>query len=81
MRKLDDILAEIGETARSETSRNVDVRARVLSTIADRQSITKLDVVPIAFGFAAAGMAATLAIAFLPDLQTMMDPWASYFAR
>ena len=81
MNQLDTLLNQLGDAARKESSPDVDVRLRVLQTIAVQRPAVKLDIIPIVFSGMAVTVAATLFIAFFPSWQTMFDPWASYFAQ
>lgn len=81
MKKFDQLLTNAGVAARKEASPEIDVRSKVLGTIAARPAVAKLDLVPIVFSGAAVTVAAMLCIACLPSWQTMFDPWASYFAQ
>ncbi|MCR9210892.1 MAG: hypothetical protein NXI28_21915 [bacterium] len=81
MNNLDKLLNQLGDVARKEPAPDVDVRQRVLQTIAVQQPAPKLDIVPIVFSGVAVTVAATIFIACFPSWQTMFDPWASYFAQ
>lgn len=81
MSELDKLLNELGDVARKESAPDVDVRLRVLQTIAVQKPALKLDVLPIVFSGVAVTVAATVFIVCFPSWQTMFDPWASYFAQ
>lgn len=80
MKNVDTLLSELGHAAREESPPHVDVRQRVLQTIARQRSEPMVDIVPIVFSGVAVATAATLLFAFLPSWQAVFNPWASYFA-
>lgn len=81
MNEVDAILNQLGDAARKEPSPDVDVRLRVMQTVAVQRPVLKLDIVPIVFSGVAVTAAAMIFIVCFPSWQTMFDPWASYFAQ
>lgn len=81
MKQLDTMLNNAGIAARKDASPEIDVRSRVLCTIAARPETVKLDLVPIVFSGAAIAVATLLCVACLSSWQTMFNPWASFFAQ
>ncbi len=78
MTDVDRLLRELAETAQDAPVPAIDVRSRVLSTLASRSRQASLDVLPIAFAGAAVTVAAILLIMLLPLWRTMTEPWAAY---
>lgn len=81
MTDMESLLGDLGRMARNEALSEVDVRSRVMSTIAAQPSVVRLDLVPLVFSGFAVAVAAVLVISFLPSAETMLDPWASYFSN
>jgi len=81
MTDVDALLRALSNVARSDTALTIDVRARVLRTVAAQPRPAPLDVVPIAFAGAAVAVAAAVVVALLPEWRTMFEPWVSYFPR
>ena len=78
MTDLHKILNELGECARDATPPNVDVRQRVMESLAIRSQVLPPDPTPLAFCGVAIALAVSLLIAFLPLWQTLSEPWACY---
>jgi len=81
MKDVESLLGDLGRMARNEARPEVDVRSRVMSSIAAQPSVARLDLVPLVFSGVAVAVAAMLVISFLPSAETMLDPWASYFSH
>jgi len=75
-------LNKLAEAARDEPAPDIDIRSRVMHTVAAyQQPVTRLDLLPIAFSGVAVTVAASLVFVCLPSLQMILDPWASYFTQ
>lgn len=78
MTDVDKLLRELTSSARSAPIPQIDVRARVIATLADGPRPVSLDPIPIAFvGFALTTAAAVLK-AFWPAWQALSEPWIVY---
>lgn len=78
MTDVDKLLRDLSSIARRRAAPAVDVRARVLQTIATEPRPAPLDVLPIAATGVAIAVAAIVVIALLPAWQIMSEPWACY---
>lgn len=78
MNDVDQLLQNLSAAARSEPPPQIDVRARVLSSLSIRSRRDRLDMVPIAFAGAALAVAAAALLMVLPSLQTLTEPWTAY---
>ncbi|MBL8871306.1 MAG: hypothetical protein JNK90_16125 [Planctomycetaceae bacterium] len=78
MTDIDKVLKDLTKSARSEPIPQVDVRARVIATLADRPRPASLDPVPIACVGLALTTAVAVLIAFWPAWQDLSEPWIAY---
>ena len=78
MTDVDRLLKDLTSSARSEPLPQIDVRARVIATLADGPRPASLDPVPIAFVGIALTTAAAVLIAFWPAWQALSEPWIAY---
>jgi ABC-type phosphate/phosphonate transport system permease subunit len=78
MTDVDRVLRDLSSIVRSETGPAINVRARVIQTVATQSRCAPLDVLPIAFTGVAVAIAAAVVIVFLHAWQTMFEPWVAY---
>lgn len=71
------LLTELSKRAREDNAPIVDVRQRVMETLAVKSVAP--DIAPLAFGVVAAAIAASVVFVLLPVWQTMSEPWVCYF--
>lgn len=79
MNDVSDLLDQLGTAARGEEAPQIDVRADVLKTVAGRPVKMPFERLPIVFAAAAVGVAAAVALTFLPTWQLLSEPWVCYF--
>ena len=75
------ILTELSDVAQREIIPSVDVRDRVLQTLASTQQVLPPDKAPLAFCGVVGVVAASIVFALFPTWQAMTEPWACYFPQ
>ena len=71
------LLSELSKKSRKDIAPIVDVRQRVMESLAAKS--IAVDIAPLALGGVAAAIAASVVFALLPVWQTMSEPWVCYF--
>lgn len=76
----EDWIRQRGSLADSLSDEPIDVRDRVLSTLASYSAVNMVaDKTPLVFGGGLLAVAASIMILLLPSLTTMTQPWISFW--
>lgn len=75
----ESFIQNLSATAREADVSPVDVRSRVLSTLGETSMGTSFDYASLACCGIAIIIAVTTVVMWLPEWQTVVDPWGVYF--
>ena len=72
---IEESLGALSRAARQEEPPAIDVRDRVLRTLADAPQVTRLDLLPVAVATMAVTVAIIVVLVCLPSWRAVSDPW------